>query len=362
MNAQTRDLPTTISASRIAAMLGMDKWCSPLTLFHRMRGNMPEKRDDEAMMQGRFYERATADVACHKYGMKIVEGFEQTEMVDGALSGHPDFLVLDENNKLAICEVKNPFNADFGDEWGDPGSDIVPRGYFIQSLAYLHLFLKWAEKVKTGQATDSLVYQGEIADYIYVVVRLRGGVERYKVHYDAEIIGRIEADAAVFLSRVRNNDPPTPEDEEDMRNRWPVTEGKKAECNSAFLAQLETYESINKQMKELAKQQSALKTLILAFAEDADGIEYVDENGGRTPVVTLGVDRSFDAAQCLADHPELIEKGYYKLDASRIAKEQKALHEMYMKKPQNVDHGVGQKRVIRLKRKNIENLLKGAKS
>lgn len=353
-------------------MLGMDHRCSPLTLFLRMQGKLPDgDPDNDAMKAGRYYERATAEWACDEYGMKIVEGFEQKTLEHGPLSGHPDFLAIDEDGKLVILEVKNPFWSYKGDDWGESGTDEVPKPYFLQSLVYCHLFRKWigenqhgmeidAIALEPGQVSSSLpaaffrpladdpspaVALREVADYAYVIAKLGGGICRYKIPFDQAIVSRVEADAQTFIARVLNDDPPTPQDEQDMRNLWPVTEGKVADCNSAFVEQLKTLDSIKKQIKALTEQESALKTLILGFAQDAERIEWVKDDGTRIPVCSLGTNRSLDVEALTADHPALLES-FAKLDTTALRKADKALAESYMRKPTDPTKAT---RVVRLK-------------
>lgn len=326
----------TISASRVAAILGLDPYLSPLTMFLLARGEIEEKDigDDEAVLQGRFYERATADIACHKYGMTIVPGFEQMEMRDGCLSGHPDFVAIDEHGNFAVLEVKNPFFAIANsDEWGDPGTDLVPKRHFIQSLTYNHLLMMWSKSSNDdfANAFRSNARHGGVADYAYVIARLRGGVERYKIPYDKQVIAKIESEVAMFLDRVERNDPPDPRDEQDMRRRWAADPGKVAECNDAMLYQMKALQDVKAQIKALEEQKEQIQTMILGFAQDASAIEYVDEFGARTMVATAKASRQFNKEKCFAEHgPRLIEKGLITIDTTRLAKEQKALYESYM--------------------------------
>ncbi len=349
-------IPETISASRVPALLGMDSRCSPLTLFLRLSGQLGEQYldGDVAIQQGRYYERATADWCCDVYGMKIVPGFEQLNMRAGVLSGHPDFAVIDEHGKLAILEVKNPFWSYKGDDWGEAGTDQVPKAYYVQTLVYQELLRAWwKDQVKLEEvfamtlgADDPVP---ELADYGYVCAKLSGGIDRFKIAYDKDIIANVQKEVEMMLTRVQIDDPPAPEDEQDMRNRWPVVEGKVSECNEAFMEQLKLLIRVKKQIKELEEQKSALQTIVLGHAQDAEKLEFVDTDGNRTLVATLGVNRKFDAEACVEAHPDL-PRDYFKLDAAKLRKEQKALHEMFSKKPEKATE---QTRVIRLKEKAI---------
>lgn len=345
------ELPTTISASRVPALLGLDKRLSPLTLFLRLRGAIQERdiSNDEAVREGRFYERATAEIICDKYKMVIVAGFEQKLLQSGCLSGHPDFVVQDEHGKLAVLEVKNPFWSYAGgendDDWGEPGTDQVPRAYFIQSLIYQHLL------------RDAAIDMGEIADYAYVAVKLRGGVERFRVPYDPEIIEVVKREVDMMLTRVQINDPPDPRDEADMRKRWIVDDTRKAEVNLAFVGGvLKQLREVKAQLKDLGARESELKAMILGVLQEAAEAEFIDhQTGERIPVLTAKANREFDAAACWASQRDLlIERGYATVDTARLRVEQKSLYEQFMSTPTEIG---SQKRTIRLRDKAIDQIL-----
>lgn len=358
------NVPDTISASRVPALLGLDKRCSPLTLFLRLRGAIGEEdlSENEAVREGIFYERATADIACHKFGMSIVEGFEQKELWSGQLSGHPDFLVIDEHGKLAILEVKNPFWSYAGDDgddsWGEPGTDQVPKAHMVQSMIYCHLIRSDSFR----QMLLRLSLSREVADYAYVVARLRGGVERYKVPLDKEVIRLVEDEVRMMLTRVEINDPPTPLDEQDMRMRWVVSDpAKKAPCNIEMVALLDTLRDIKAQTKALGDQESAIKAQILGHAQDAAILEFVDHGTGEAiEIATLKPMRKFDKRQCLLDHAEaLMAADCLTVDVERLKKHQRALHEQYSNVPMEMG---AQTRQLRLKEKAIDQILKRMES
>lgn len=320
----------TISASRVPALLGLDKRCSPLTLYLRLRGEIDERAfDDSAMKAGRYYERATAEWSCDEYGMQIVPGYEQMTLRRGVFSGHPDFVVRDEHGKLAICEVKNPFWSYKGDDWGESGTDQVPKAHFVQSMIYAYL-------VRKDLGPDA-------ADYAYVVAKLSGGIQRYRIPYDIDIVRALEREVTAFLHRVREGTPPTAQDETDMRNRWPVTEGREMEATAALMEQLKTLRAIRDQIAALEKDKSDLQAIVLGYAQDAENLTYE----GST-VATLSVNRKFDEDRLLQEHPEMLSQ-FAKLDTTKLRAQHKALVEQYMSKPTDPTKAT---RVIRLKLPN----------
>src|SRR5689334_4090086 len=48
----------TISASKVAAILGLSKWESPRSLWHQMRGDLPREEPTTAQSRGHYLEPA----------------------------------------------------------------------------------------------------------------------------------------------------------------------------------------------------------------------------------------------------------------------------------------------------------------
>lgn len=317
-------------------MLGMDARCSPLTLFHRLRGTFPETEDNELLREGREFEDAIARIAAWKFSLEV-DGDNSLELRCGVLSGHPDRFFC-ENRHYGVLEIKNTLFGEIGkDGWGAPGTDEVPRSYWMQAQVYAHLAKK-----------NPQIFDYPVADYAYIAARLRHGVELYRIPYDPEVVAKIEHEAVRFLDRVANDDPPEPLDEQDARMRWLVSEEKEAVCGDDVLQVARSLALLKKQKKEVEAAIEEQQMLLLAYAKDASTIVHEDPaTGVRTAIATLSASRKFNEHAFLADHPEMLAR-YSKLDVSRLAKEQRKLHAQYMQKPDNV---LDQTRVIRLKLK-----------
>tara|TARA_R110002126_G_scaffold291760_1_gene457012 strand:- start:99 stop:1142 length:1044 start_codon:yes stop_codon:yes gene_type:complete len=337
----------TVSNSRLASMLGLDSRCSPLALYHRMRGEVPDIQDNEAMRQGRYYEEATARLCCDDRGMRLLTEGAQETVSEGRFSGHRDYAAIDEHGKLVTLEVKNLMFADVGEDgWGDPETDQVPTPYLIQEMGYIHTH-KGKQLVQTTGDIGMLpadLQELRFADYGYIAARLRSGVHRFKIPLDPEVIAKLDFEMEVFLARVRDGVPPLPQDESDARNRWAVADDKFIEADETLLEAMRNQILIKRQVKELEKQLSANNLLILGYAQDAERIE----SGGRV-VATLKANRSFDGKACLDAHPEL-STDYLKIDTTKLRNEQPTLYELFKRRPENA---VDQTRPIKLKEKAL---------
>ena len=61
----------TIGGSDAAAVVGLSKWATPLTVYLDKRGELPDKEDNEAMRLGRDLEAYVADRWCEATGKKV---------------------------------------------------------------------------------------------------------------------------------------------------------------------------------------------------------------------------------------------------------------------------------------------------
>lgn len=120
-----------VSASKVAAILGISPWESPYSLWMTMTGRAPrEVRDSDAMQRGNFLENGVIDwweakhpemdPAGRQYAARMEDWAIAT--LDAIYHGHEDMTAL---------EVKTTSNTD---EWGEPGTDQIPAHYYAQGL------------------------------------------------------------------------------------------------------------------------------------------------------------------------------------------------------------------------------------
>lgn len=131
-----------ISASEIAAVLGISPWESPFSLWHRKAGTVGEQAGNDEMRWGSRVEAAIAD----EWGDLHPDFFVRpaglyTSAARPWQLASPDRLLLDRSLMdlgmsvdavtVAVLEAKNSASYD---EWGDEGSDVIPVHYRAQVL------------------------------------------------------------------------------------------------------------------------------------------------------------------------------------------------------------------------------------
>lgn len=117
----------SMSASKIAAVVGLSPYESRFSLWHRMAGLLPRQLQTEAMSRGHFLEDGIANWFAHKHPDFTVgrtcSWMHRT--LDWATAA-PDRMLTTPDGP-AILEIK----ADDSDGW-NPKEGIIPPGYYAQ--------------------------------------------------------------------------------------------------------------------------------------------------------------------------------------------------------------------------------------
>lgn len=123
-----------MSASKIAAVLGLSTYESPYSLWHRMRGDIPPEADDDVKRRGHYLEPAIAAWFADQHPDWRIEPTGTWQHRHRTWqTASPDRVVLKPDATDALLQCKSANGAD-GDEWGEPGTDQVPPGVHAQCL------------------------------------------------------------------------------------------------------------------------------------------------------------------------------------------------------------------------------------
>jgi len=125
----------TISASKVAAILGVSKWDSPYSMWRKMRGETPsdDRKNADDKARGHYLEAG------------VLAWWEDQHPEVLAMStqvyvAHPDLpwatctmdaIADDTHGNRIVVEAKTD---DSHDEWGKPGTDEVPAYYAAQVM------------------------------------------------------------------------------------------------------------------------------------------------------------------------------------------------------------------------------------
>lgn len=354
-------MPSEISASRLGALMGVDPRMTRLQLYLSLRGELPKDDGGGAAQEGRYFEEAIfrlaadkfqliADAVAPKFPVRLLadagavkvdwHGLESLEFrwKSAPIVCHPDYWVWEPKpegprHRLCNVEVKHTMFGNHGDgNWGDPGSEQVPPHYRLQAMAYQHAAI---EHLGLDNATP----------YSYIAARLIGGVELFRVVVDNPTMQQVGEEARKMLAAVEAGNPPDPVNEEDCKLRWLADAKKRVRVPADVVAELKRLADLSAQRKEIEKQESEIKARILAVAQDASVLEYVDDDLKVREVATLNANRWFNYRRFVEENPGIVAE-CQKLDLSAVREKHRKVYESYMESPRNT---IDQTRVLRVK-------------
>lgn len=180
-----------ITASKVAAILGVSPYDSPLSCWHKMKGNIPLEQETEDHRRGHYAEPAILawwrDQHPEYSHLALQPQFENPTLPWAAAT--PDGHATGEGVIDAGVEAKTARSLD---DWGTPGTDEIPAYYLVQTL-----------------------FQMEISGLRRIYVPVWGSwfeMAEYVVDYDADLAAGIVARCAEFWASLEANEPPPLDD------------------------------------------------------------------------------------------------------------------------------------------------------
>jgi putative phage-type endonuclease len=173
-----------LGGSEIAAVLGLSKWESPLSLWLRKAQMIPLDTDDKPEMEaGRRLEPAICQkfADAHDLGGLLQPAATYRHSDRPWQIANPDRFIYDlDGNVVALLEAKF---AIYDEEWGDPGTDEIPPYYLAQTRWYLEVF-------------------GLDTCYVEVFVGSQGEFREYVVKADATDQAFLTREAEQFMQSI----------------------------------------------------------------------------------------------------------------------------------------------------------------
>ncbi len=173
-----------MTASKIAAVVGLSPWESRFSLWHRMAGLVPPDPDSDVKRRGHYLEPAVVAWWADQHPeWKVKNGGTWVHPEDARFAASPDQVVLtgvdDIHNWLRLLEVKTS-TAD--DQRGAEGTDQIPPHYFVQC--------QWQM-----ECTGTSVCHVALLD-AWLTFR------EYVVEYDPQEAAGLRAEAAAFMDSL----------------------------------------------------------------------------------------------------------------------------------------------------------------
>lgn len=234
-----------IGASEVAAALGLSKWKTPLQLYLEKRGECPPIAQTTAMRFGHAAEPFILDEYELERGVRLVRAPDT--ITRGVMLCHLDAWVPGEL-------VVNAKTARSREEWGEPGTDEVPKEYVVQEQA------------------EMLLAGVKLA---HVPVLFRGAeIETFEIPFDAELADMIDEGVAKFWERVLKGNAPDPTTPDDIRLRWPSSTSIAREATIEVVAAVDLLAQAKEAKKAAEAKEAEYAAVVQTFMEDAGVLTY----------------------------------------------------------------------------------------
>lgn len=171
-----------MTASKVAAVVGLSPWESRFSLWHLMSGKDSGKPQTEEMARGHYLEPAVRTWHADQVkadGVIVMPGDGMT-LRDGWMGATPDgFTLTKEEGMIGITEYKTSLNSD---DWGKTGSDEIAPYYKPQ--------VQWGMHV-TGAKRCSVA-----------VILERFEFRLYQIEYEAKYASWLEDESREFMDSL----------------------------------------------------------------------------------------------------------------------------------------------------------------
>lgn len=189
----------TVSASKVAAIMGLSPWTSKFTLWHLMAGNITPDDGDNTTERGTYLETAVIAWFRDKHPeLDVFNGASFRHPEHNDWTATPDALATDGTVPSAV-EAKS---SQYTDEWGEPGTAQIPPYYLVQALWQMVVTgLRTVYfPVLFGQPFEFRLYTVRWADVAADVPNVIAEVEAFQASLASGVPPRIDASDSTYQS------------------------------------------------------------------------------------------------------------------------------------------------------------------
>ena len=269
-----------IGSSDAASICGVG-WETPMAVFLRMTGQIPEKEETEAMKAGKYLEAAIAQWFADETGLEIKKAAFLCGHLDMPwMTATPDYNVW-ENGEKGLLEIKNTgfFNAD---DW----EGGIPDAAHVQVAHQLAV---------TGLA------------FAYVAGCIGGNKLRYRrIERDQALIGEVMRKEREFWDLVQSNTPPPlcAGDSDLMGALYPQAKAGTVDLDAMAEGYALGYLLHKQDAKEAEEKADVYAAKLKALLRDGE-----KATAGRFLIAWSNRSReSIDSKALRAEHPEIAQK------------------------------------------------------
>lgn len=283
----------SLGGSDAPAIIGLNPYSSPYTVWAEKLGKLPPKEDNEAMRQGRDLEAYVAERFTEKTGKKVRR--------ENSIIYNPEYpfahanvdrIIVGEDAGLE-CKTTSTLNMK------NFKNGAYPDTYYVQCVHYMMVTgcQKW---------------------YLAVLVLGRDFMV-FEIERDEEEIKALAESEKAFWDFVEKQTPPAVDGSESTSKTistiFPESNGDTVSL-MAYENDLMQYLALSAQIKALEKQQGEMANRVKAFMNEAGK----GESDRYRVSYSTTVKKTFDTKAFAADHKEIDLNKYYKTSSYRTFK------------------------------------------
>lgn len=283
----------SIGGSDASAIIGLNTYCSPYTVWADKLGRLPPKEDNEAMRLGRDLEDYVAKRFTEETGKKVRR--ENNILIN------PDIPFAHANVDRMIVGEDAGFEAKTTSALNTKKfkNGEYPENYYVQCVHYLMVTgcKRW---------------------YLGVLI-LGVGFRWFVIERDEDEINALKKSEADFWDYVKSNTPPMADGSDStsdtLRTIYPESNGSEVNL-MAFESDLQQYKQLAKLEDEYKKLKTEVVNRIKSYMGDAEkGISNYFKVSW-----TSSIRSTFDHKRFAEDNPGVDLTDYYKATPTRIFK------------------------------------------
>ena len=271
-----------IGGSDAGAILGVNKYKTPLDVYLDKTGQSPDVEDNDAM----YWGRALEDIVAYEYAKRTGKKVRR----NNAILVHPEhkFMLANLDREIVgepgILEIKTAARAD---DWGEPGSDEVPESYLAQVMHYMAV---------TG---------AQFADIAVLIAGRK--FQTYTIQRDDQLIEHmIDVERDFWENNVYRLVPPDAKTMADLNNRWRVDSGAALVASVELHQKIKFLQALRDKEKQIQEERKELEFMIKE--EMAEMSEILDDQGNRLVTWKARQSKRFDTKKFRENHADLADQ------------------------------------------------------
>ena len=271
-----------IGGSDAGAILGVNKYKTPLDVYLDKTGQAPEIEDNDAM----YWGRALEDIVAYEYAKQTGKKVRR----NNSILVHPEhkFMLANLDREIVgepgILEIKTAARAD---DWGEPGSDEVPESYLAQVMHYMAV---------TG---------AQFADIAVLIAGRK--FQTYTIQRDDQLIEHmIDVERDFWENNVYRLVPPDAKTMADLNNRWRVDSGAALVASVELHQKIKFLQALRDKEKQIQEERKELEFMIKE--EMAEMSEILDDQGNRLVTWKARQSKRFDTKKFRENHADLADQ------------------------------------------------------